>query len=313
MNLAEIRKKANRDRENAAAHPEKKLDLSSEPAETVDSGGVWHDSIALDLGSEPEPVRISELREDTVADEDDFMPESHVDEESVPPALPDPTPVPATPALTPPDAAEVRSSANGVPVADLNDRSEPEPLSGSEADVPRQQLFDPLAILIAGRASSGFGDERELSSENISEPLLYMEFLCFRVCAEEYAVNIMEIREIIKLREITEVPRTPDFISGVLSLRGTIIPVFNMARRLHLEPGVAGSRERIIVISKGDELYGIQVDEVLQVVRIPRDSIEPPPTVLEGIDRDFVQGIGRHSGRMLILLNMANIIDLSLY
>jgi purine-binding chemotaxis protein CheW len=123
----------------------------------------------------------------------------------------------------------------------------------------------------------------------------------------------MEIKEIIKPREITEVPRSPDFISGVLSLRGIIIPVFNMVKRLHLVPVSIPSRERIIVVSKGEELFGIQVDEVLQVVRIPEDAIEQPPAVLEGIDRDFVQGIGRYSSGMLILLNMGSILDVSLY
>jgi purine-binding chemotaxis protein CheW len=132
------------------------------------------------------------------------------------------------------------------------------------------------------------------------------------VSAEEYAVNIMEIKEIIKPREITEVPRVPDFISGVLSLRGIIIPIFDMRRRLHLSSSEGGIKERIIVVSRGDELFGIQVDEVLQVVRISENLIEQPPAVLEGIDRDFVLGIGRHDSRMLIMLNLANILDVNL-
>jgi purine-binding chemotaxis protein CheW len=175
--------------------------------------------------------------------------------------------------------------------------------------------FDPLAILMAGRASSGYGDEPDFPPDEVPETEIadYQEFLCFRVCSEQYAINIMEIKEIIKPREITEVPRSPDFISGVLSLRGIIIPVFNMVKRLHLEPVEIDSRERIIVVSKGEELFGILVDEVLQVVRIPEGAIEQPPAVLEGIDRDFVQGIGRHSSGMLILLNMASILDVSLY
>jgi len=66
------------------------------------------------------------------------------------------------------------------------------------------------------------------------------------------------------------------------------------------------------VVGRGEELFGIQVDEVLQVVRVSEEAIEQPPAVLEGIDRDFVQGIGRHGGRMLILLNLGSILDVSL-
>ena len=78
----------------------------------------------------------------------------------------------------------------------------------------------------------------------------FQEFLCFRVSAETYAINIMAIKEIIKPREVTEVPRAPAFVSGVLSLRGIIIPVFNMRLRLGL-PGVEKSaKERIIVLKK---------------------------------------------------------------
>jgi purine-binding chemotaxis protein CheW len=122
----------------------------------------------------------------------------------------------------------------------------------------------------------------------------------------------MEIKEIIKPREWTEVPRAPHFISGVISLRGVIIPVFDMRRRLELPPVPASGRERIVVVKDGESFCGILVDEVVQVVRIPVTSIEPAPTVLEGIDRDFVIGIGRHEGTMLILLSLENILNLTL-
>lgn len=174
--------------------------------------------------------------------------------------------------------------------------------------------FNPLAVLMAGREIAGIDTDLSLEAAELEEAGTpdYQEFLCFRVAAEEYAVNIMEIKEIIKPRQITEVPRVPDFISGILSLRGIIIPVFDMRCRLHLlEAGLRG-KERIIVVSRGDELFGIQVDEVLQVVRISENLIEPPPAVLEGIDRDFVLGIGRHDGRMLIMLNLPNILDINL-
>ena len=176
-----------------------------------------------------------------------------------------------------------------------------------------RKVFDPVAILMAGR-DGAVVDEVALADVAVVEAggEEVQEFLCFRVSAETYAMNIMAIKEIIKPREVTEIPRAPAFVSGVLSLRGIIIPVFNMRLRLG-HPGVERSvKERIIVLRKAEEFFGIVVDEVIKVVKIAASSIEKPPAVLDGIDRDFVTGIGRFDGQMLILLNLEKVLDLSL-
>ncbi|SNB45090.1 chemotaxis protein CheW [Geobacter sp. DSM 9736] len=174
------------------------------------------------------------------------------------------------------------------------------------------QSFDPLSVLLAGRMLAAV--EEELPEEHAEEGVDddFQEFLCFRVATELYAINIMEIKEIIKPREVTEVPRVPAFVSGVLSLRGIIIPVIDLHRRLGLEGTSEGPKVRVVVVKKGEEFCGVVVDEVIQVVKIAVPTIEQPPAVLDGIDRDFVQGIGRHEGRMLILLQLGNILDLTL-
>jgi purine-binding chemotaxis protein CheW len=123
----------------------------------------------------------------------------------------------------------------------------------------------------------------------------------------------MDIKEIIKPREVTEVPRAPIFVSGVLSLRGTIIPVIDMRVRLGLGREKTTGKERIIVIKNNNSFSGLLVDEVIQVVQIPLDAVEVAPTVLDGIDRDFVSGLGRSGGRLIILLNLENIADINLY
>jgi purine-binding chemotaxis protein CheW len=178
----------------------------------------------------------------------------------------------------------------------------------------QRQGFDPLAVLLAGRKAAAGADDEEgaNNAQLVHDSDASHELLCFRVASEKYAVNIMEIKEIIKPREVTEVPRVPPFVAGVLSLRGIIIPVFNMRKRLGHCGGQAAGKERIIVVRKGEEFCGIQVDEVTQVVTIAADTIEQPPAVLEGIDRDFVAGIGRFGGQMLILLNLEKILDLNL-
>ena len=185
----------------------------------------------------------------------------------------------------------------------------------SEVEPKPAEVFDPLAIILEGREIAACVDETLLvvSAGPVSDGSEFQEILCFRVSSEEYALNIMDIKEIIKPREITEVPRVPAFVRGVLSLRGIIIPVFDMRIRLGLaDGGTTSEKNRIIVVKKADSYCGVLVDEVIQVVRIASQTIEPPPAVLEGIDRDFVNGIGRYDGRMLILLNMENILDVTL-
>jgi len=169
--------------------------------------------------------------------------------------------------------------------------------------------FDPAAVILKGRLSAS-GEEDDLAGEQPAEADL--ELLCFRVATEDYAISIMDIKEIIKPRDVTEVPRVPDFVRGILSLRGIIIPVFDMRLRLGLPEGVRSERERIIVVKRLDGFCGVLVDQVVQVVRIAEAAVEAPPVVLEGIDREFVQGIGRVAGKMLILLDMEKVLDVGL-
>lgn len=174
-------------------------------------------------------------------------------------------------------------------------------------------VCDPLTLILAGREMVAEDEQGEATGEEATASTgVFQELLCFRVSSEKYAINIMEIKEIIKPREITEVPRVPPFVSGVLSLRGIIIPIFNMRKRLGLVPLQESRKERIIVIKKGEEYCGVLVDEVIQVVRIAATSIEHPPAVLDGIDKEFVSGIGRYDGMMLILLNLEKILDVNL-
>jgi len=181
---------------------------------------------------------------------------------------------------------------------------------------PASALYsDPLAVLLAGRQSAAVESDESAFSVDEVEAITDkpVELLCFKVAREEYAINILDIKEIIKPRDVTEVPRVPSFIMGILSLRGVIIPVFNMHERLDLQVFPATGRERVVVVKSGDEFFGLLVDEVIQVVRIAVAGIEQTPSVLEGINREFVNGIGRFDGRMIILLNLEKILDISLH
>lgn len=192
----------------------------------------------------------------------------------------------------------------GVPIFDVAERSD----SMSTA-------CNPLEIILAGRSAAGCDEDMALADDDFSQAVTddYLEFLCFRVSDEIYGINIMDIKEIIKPREVTEVPRAPAFVTGILSLRGTIIPIIDMRLRLGLVSGIVTGKERVVVIKNNESFSGLLVDEVIQVVRVRSEAVEPAPAVLEGIDRDFVFGIGRSDGRLIIILNLASIADIHLY
>lgn len=155
---------------------------------------------------------------------------------------------------------------------------------------------------------------RDLSNiEERSEELALSEqdrqWLTFFLQGEEYAMDIETVNEIIKPREITDIPRVPDFILGILSLRGIVVPVYDLARRLNLGAVEVGPQSRIIVCHHGDGLIGLLVDSIAQVVRLNERKIEAPPAMLSGLDREFIAGIGRFQGRMLILLQLHNVLN----
>ncbi len=172
----------------------------------------------------------------------------------------------------------------------------------------------PLEAIMAGRAAAGCDDESILAEDSTNQIIdeSCLEFLCFRVSDEIYGINIMDIKEIIKPREVTEVPRSPLFVSGVLSLRGIIIPIIDMRIRLKLAREAPTGKERIVVIRNSNSFSGLLVDEVIQVLKVQLDAVEAVPTVLDGIDRDFISGLGRSEGRLIIILNLENIADIDL-
>lgn len=135
-------------------------------------------------------------------------------------------------------------------------------------------------------------------------------YLAFRLDREEYALPIEAVKEIIKPREITEIPRVPAFLLGIISLRGTIIPIIDLRARLKLGNASTSEESRIVVCQNNDQQAGFLVDCITQVVAIGDDAIEPPPLVLSGIDRAFVDGIGRGQDSMLILMNLPGVLTL---
>lgn len=134
------------------------------------------------------------------------------------------------------------------------------------------------------------------------------EWLTFSLGREEYALDIEGVVEIIKPRSISPIPRVPDYILGIMSLRGVILPVFDLKQRLKLGQVVEGPENRIVVCQAGDRIAGLLVDNISQVVRLSERNIEPPPSLMPDLDVELVAGVGRYQGHFLILLNLGGIL-----
>lgn len=206
------------------------------------------------------------------------------------------------------DEADIALAGTAVaPVA------EPAKTPTAEALPPE---VDPLEALFSFRVDGDLATEesylKALMGDDEASDSDQQQWLTFSLGGEEYALDIEAVSEIIKPREVTDIPRVPAFIRGIISLRGIIVPVFDLRGRLNLGVVEEGAATRIIVCQLHEKIAGFMVDRINHVVNIPRHHIEPPPTVLSGLDRDFVEGVGRVDGRMLILLHLSNVINAEL-
>lgn len=140
--------------------------------------------------------------------------------------------------------------------------------------------------------------------------------LTFVVGGETYGIDILHIREIIKVVEVTEVPRAPQFLLGVISVRGVVIPVLDLRARLRLDDTPLTRAARILVADRDGEPFGLLVDAVTGVVRFSDAEIEPPPSTLNVADAAFLAGIGRYQAgkrqRMVILLHLDAVVQFEL-
>jgi purine-binding chemotaxis protein CheW len=130
-----------------------------------------------------------------------------------------------------------------------------------------------------------------------------LQLVSFHLGGEEFGLDILRVQEIIRVQQLTRVPNSPDFIAGVMNLRGRIIPVVALRRRFGLEPIPADKQTRIVVVEVKGAVLGFIVDAVSEVLRIPADTIEPPPCMGK-LEQEYVSGVGKLDDRLLILLNL---------
>ena len=128
-------------------------------------------------------------------------------------------------------------------------------------------------------------------------------YLTFAVGEEVYGIGIEMVTEIVGLQPITTMPEMPDYIMGIINLRGKIIPVMDMRRRFHKEPMSYNERTCIIVLDIHDVSVGLIVDHVNEVASINDEDIAPPPDYLGGMENKYISGIGKTGGEVKLLLD----------
>ena len=139
------------------------------------------------------------------------------------------------------------------------------------------------------------------------------QYLTFMISGEEYAVSLLRVKEIIEYDTVTQVPKTPEWIRGVINLRGSVVPVIDLAVKLRQPPSVAGKLSCIVIteVQSGDDsvVMGIMADSVRQVIDLKPQDIEEPPTFGTRIKVDYLLGMARSGKKFCLLLDTEKVLS----
>jgi purine-binding chemotaxis protein CheW len=153
-------------------------------------------------------------------------------------------------------------------------------------------------------------EESKASNKGMPETKMdenFIQVVCFKLEDEEYAFDILNIKEVIHLNAITPVPQMPGFVLGVINIRGTIIPVFDLKKKFGLKDKKFTPDTRIIVTILNFNMIGLIVDKVMENTLIDKNQVDPVPSVKMEIDKECIMGIGKLSGRMITLLDIEEV------
>jgi purine-binding chemotaxis protein CheW len=129
-----------------------------------------------------------------------------------------------------------------------------------------------------------------------------MKFTIFNISDETFGIDIARVLEILRVQKIFTIPGLPGFLSGVMSVRGAVIPVMDLRRRFGMKP--AGRKERIILVRYDHEKIGFLVDEIKEILVLNPDEIRPSPSIFKGFKTEYLTGIGKKDERIILLLNI---------
>ena len=135
-----------------------------------------------------------------------------------------------------------------------------------------------------------------------------IQVVSFKLGSEEYGVDIAQVQEINRMVAVTHVPRAPQFMEGVINLRGQLIPIIDLRARFGMPREEHTKNTRIVVTEIGTKRVGMVVDSVSEVLRLDVGQIEPAPEMITGVDTEYIRGVGKIEDRLIILLDLAKII-----
>lgn len=135
------------------------------------------------------------------------------------------------------------------------------------------------------------------------------QVVVFQLAGEHYCVEIHWVREIIRIPEVTRVPEVPDFMEGVINLRGRVTPILDLRRRFGFKKDDEAQEKRILIIEVRNQTMGLIVDGVSEVLDIERSAIDPPSPYLSSIHSQYIAGIAKLEDRLLIQLNVGKVLS----
>ncbi|MBI1807135.1 MAG: chemotaxis protein CheW [Ignavibacteria bacterium] len=147
----------------------------------------------------------------------------------------------------------------------------------------------------------------ELKDQTRTQELI--QLVTFNVGDEEFGMDILQVQEINRKLEITRVPNAPEYVEGVINLRGKVIPIIDLRRRFGITTKKHDKDTRIIIVEVGDHVVGFVVDTVREVLRIPKSVTEPPPRVISSIAAEYITAVGKLDDRLLILLDLEKVLS----
>jgi purine-binding chemotaxis protein CheW len=136
-----------------------------------------------------------------------------------------------------------------------------------------------------------------------------LQIVGFRVGTETFGVPISNVHEIVRVPAITAVPESPECVEGVINLRGRIIPVVDLRKRFGEKLITAGKKNRILVAEVDEKMIGLMVDAASEVLKLPPSDIDPPPNVFEEGEVNYVTGVGKLGGRLIIMVDLTRILQ----
>lgn len=137
-----------------------------------------------------------------------------------------------------------------------------------------------------------------------------LQFVGFSIGMEKFGVDILTVQEIIRSTKVTPVPNSPSFVEGVINLRGDIIPVIDLRKRLNLyDRDNAVDKNWILILRIGNRIAGFIVDNVTEVLKVPEDAIDPPPAiVIAGLENQYIKGVCEIDGALLVILDFESVL-----